>query len=1528
MRRIKLPIAVILSFVLAGFGIAVAPAAAAPSTEESVATINERLREYYLAQGDDVKIANGIYLGRTSEALQYVASERADGSWADVNYADRTSSANGATWSAYIALYRMVAMAQAYREPSAAGYQKPEVLDALGRALKYWDVADPGNTNWWETEIGESIAMGRISTFVGDLLSPDALAVTLKHNTGKLDPVGANGAWRTTNYLFEALATKNAADIRAGFDTMVQTVAVDYSGTVREAVQPDASFWAHGAQLYSEGYGMALFTNVALWADAARGTAFAFSRGNLDTIANYIVNGTRWLIRGEVGMLYLNYRPPQTIDGVTSQAAEFIEPLTKMIRTDPLYASSYRAVLDGIYGTTRTNGVTGNKYFWRSEFNSQLRDNYGIFTRLNSSRTVGSEYRSTFRPEVGNEIVWNSAGATAIQVNNHEYQDLGPAFDWFHYPGTTAPYVKEQTRGSTGNGGSFTGGVSDGTYGASVYSLDRAATKGAKSYYYFDDEMVALGAGISSDSAAAVHTTVNQAAAKANATVDGKAVAAGTDAAAVDNPSWAYNDEVGYVFPAGQRLSVSNKAQTGNWIDEAATTRNAFTLYFDHGVKPSSAGYSYVVLPAKTPEQVKAYAAKPAVEILRNDSEIQAVRHPGLHRTMATFYQAGRLDLGSGRTLEVSQPSIVMLDEAGATPVVSVANPSRPGLVVHVTLQDTKAVYDGVVALGSGADLGRTVIAGLAPRTPGGLAAYTASSGSDAALAGDADESTAWHSAGNGTAWLQKELEAGSLLTKVTVSWGTDYAKRYLLQTSLDGRTWTDRGYTPDGAGGRVDLEIAPTPATFVRLLMVTGSGGNGYSVKELTTEASVNRALGRTVTASGSGDGAAGNVTDGSMDTRWIGNMSDTAWVQVDLGSVQPVRSVRLWWEASYAKQYRIQVSDDGKTWRDTSVNSDGGVDLIKINETARYVRMQSVQRSTTQYAVSLWEFEVFPDDRVTDAPAASSGRENLALRRPVLADSVYNATLPAANANDGIATTRWASLRQDAPYTTKRWLRVDLEQVRTVNQAVVTWEAATSNDFLVEGSADGDQWTELAHVKKTSDQLKNVIDFAPAAVRYVRVTGLPTTKYGMSIYELEVYGGYTLTCDTTPLKVDPHQTKTVGAVTISPTDQVDVTSLDSTVVAVSGTPKVDDNGKATVTLQGGATGSTSLLFTHPQGDEYVLCPVTVTVDTAKLEQLVGQANGLDSAKYTPASWKPLLPALEAAKATLARTDATQAEADRNAAALTAAIAGLVGRDVKGPTVTVKDDSHGRDGVYSEVSYKLFDEGLVDKAVLNGTVKDLTDNQWSDLNFIKPGVFGAVEGVNRLEVFDRAGNSTVVTFTLDTKKPTVTVKDGASYTVGTEAGYGLISYKLFDEGLIDKAVLNGTVKDLTDNQWSDLNFIKPGVFGAVEGVNRLEVFDRAGNSTVITFTLDTKKPTVTVKDGASYTIGTEAGYQLVSYKLFDQSLIDKAVLNGTVKDLTDNQWSDLNYIKPGVFGAVKGTNKLEVYDKAGNVATIEFTLS
>lgn len=91
----------------------------------------------------------------------------------------------------------------------------------------------------------------------------------------------------------------------------------------------------------------------------------------------------------------------------------------------------------------------------------------------------------------------------------------------------------------------------------------------------------------------------------------------------------------------------------------------------------------------------------------------------------------------------------------------------------------------------------------------------------------------------------------------------------------------------------------------------------------------------------------------------------------------------------------------------------------------------------------------------------------------------------------------------------------------------------------------------------------------------------------------------------------------------------------------------------------------------------------------------------------------------------------------------------------------------------------------------------------------------------------------------------------------------------------------------------------------------------------------DTTSPTVTIKDGARFTkVEADGSYQRVSYKLFDEGKIDRLSVNGVVKDLADNAWSDLNFVKPGVFGAVVGENTLQVVDVAGNVTELSFVLS
>lgn len=124
---------------------------------------------------------------------------------------------------------------------------------------------------------------------------------------------------------------------------------------------------------------------------------------------------------------------------------------------------------------------------------------------------------------------------------------------------------------------------------------------------------------------------------------------------------------------------------------------------------------------------------------------------------------------------------------------------------------------------------------------------------------------------------------------------------------------------------------------------------------------------VGKPVTASSSltKDGIrypAANACDGRADTRWSSAFSDPQWLAVDLGAVQRISRVELIWEAAFARVYSIEVSLDGKQWKEVSLSKEGrgGTERIGFAPIeARWVRMSGKQRSTP-YGYSLWEMRV----------------------------------------------------------------------------------------------------------------------------------------------------------------------------------------------------------------------------------------------------------------------------------------------------------------------------------------------------------------------------------------------------------------------------------------------------------------------------------------------------------------------------------------------------------------------------------------
>lgn len=147
-----------------------------------------------------------------------------------------------------------------------------------------------------------------------------------------------------------------------------------------------------------------------------------------------------------------------------------------------------------------------------------------------------------------------------------------------------------------------------------------------------------------------------------------------------------------------------------------------------------------------------------------------------------------------------------------------------------------------------------------------------------------------------------------------------------------------------------------------------TASSLQGYRnlniAKEKNATASGKEANLDRLAAAGAFDGDYTDMSNG----RWSSETgNDNAWIQVDLGRLERINQVNIWWETAYAKKFILQVSEDGVNYQDvyTQKNGIGGTELITFEPvTARYVKMQGVQRRTDNPVVqtySIFEMEVF---------------------------------------------------------------------------------------------------------------------------------------------------------------------------------------------------------------------------------------------------------------------------------------------------------------------------------------------------------------------------------------------------------------------------------------------------------------------------------------------------------------------------------------------------------------------------------------
>ncbi|MFD7924112.1 discoidin domain-containing protein [Streptomyces sp. NPDC059740] len=316
-----------------------------------------------------------------------------------------------------------------------------------------------------------------------------------------------------------------------------------------------------------------------------------------------------------------------------------------------------------------------------------------------------------------------------------------------------------------------------------------------------------------------------------------------------------------------------------------------------------------------------------------------------------------------------------------------------------------------VLALVAALTAALTLTAGQTPARAAGTllskgapvtASSTESAATPASAAVDGDSGTRWSSAASADPqWLQVDLGSTQELCGAQLDWETAYAKAYKIQTSTDGRTWTDVHSTTTGPGG-IELLTLTGSGRYVRVYATTRATQYGYSLWEFqlfttgggTTPPPAGDAkllsYGKPATASTSQDSgqcsgcSPAKAFDHDPATRWATSdttgWTDPGWIAVDLGATAHLTQVVLQWDPAYAKAYQIQTSANGSDWTTvySTTTGKGFKEILDVNGDGRYVRMYGTTRGT-EYGYSLWTFDVYGTGGApTDPPPAPPNPQN----------------------------------------------------------------------------------------------------------------------------------------------------------------------------------------------------------------------------------------------------------------------------------------------------------------------------------------------------------------------------------------------------------------------------------------------------------------------------------------------------------------------------------------------------------------------
>ncbi|KAL8870805.1 MAG: hypothetical protein Q9174_003232, partial [Haloplaca sp. 1 TL-2023] len=335
---------------------------------------------------------------------------------------------------------------------------------------------------------------------------------------------------------------------------------------------------------------------------------------------------------------------------------------------------------------------------------------------------------------------------------------------------------------------------------------------------------------------------------------------------------------------------------------------------------------------------------------------------------------------------------------------------------------------------------------------------------------------------------------------------------QHKIETSLDGRTWTQVG-----SGSYLNNQARKTTlfpsrlAQFVRLTALSTAEGVGYqytTVAEINVLSPPKPTLPREnwqVKANSENplpnQHRAAEAADGVVNTYWSTQFDGTKpgfphTFTINQGSAKAVSGLTYLpppvnlnvVTPGRIGQYRIEKSTDGNTWSPvvsgTWADTDGTKSAQFATITVQYLRLTALSEAGNRGTISA----------ASEINLIDGSRQPTAFTVSVDSEDTTSTTEDgrAANALDGNPATSWIT-RSSPAYP--HFFRIDMQASYAVRGLIYIPRQASGNQgnigrHLIETSVDGNTWTPVSRGTFEDDQRTKVVNWRAVQARYLRLT------------------------------------------------------------------------------------------------------------------------------------------------------------------------------------------------------------------------------------------------------------------------------------------------------------------------------------------------------------------------------------------------------------------------------------------------------